>query len=261
MLFFISINPVTLAEEGQAGANDPRPKLPDPLTLEYLLKLDVKDHPALQRASAAIELQNANKEFAVADYGFRANLLLEARAIEPNRIAYDQDQNDSQAHLYLNKRLYDFGKTSAAEDAAVAEIEGSELLYVNAYNQHRIAILSRFFAVLLADLTYDRDNEAMSIGYVRFDRGRHRNNLGQLSDVELLKLENQFQLLRRAYYKSQAERRNSRSRLANVVNRPGELVTDLVVPELQVPLGDIPEVEELQKNAMANNPVIKALRL
>lgn len=261
LLFFISMIPDILADEGQAGVSDPKPKLPDPLTLEYLFDLDVKDHPVLQRASAAIELQNANKEFAVSDYGFEANLLLEARAIEPNRIAFDQDQNDSQAHLYLSKRLYDFGKTSAAEDAAVADIEGSEFLYVNAYNQHRIAILSRFFAVLLADLTYDRDNEAMSIGYVRFDRGRHRNNLGQVSDVELLKLENRFQLLRRAYYKSQAERRNSRSRLANVVNRPGELVTDLVEPQLQVPLGDIPDVAELQKSAMANNPVIKALRL
>ena len=261
LLLFILLIPVSFAEDTQPDVSDSQPKLPDPLTLNYLLELDVKDHPALQRASAAIELQNANKEFAVSDYGFTANLLLEARAIEPNRIAFDQDQNDSQVHLYLNKRLYDFGKTSAAEDAAVADIEGSELLYVNAYNQHRIAIMSRFFAVLLADLTYDRDNEAMSIGYVRFDRGRHRNNLGQLSDVELLKLENRFQRLRRAYYNSQAERRNSRSRLANIVNRPGELVSDLVKPELYVPLGEIPDVEVLQKEAMANNPVIKALRL
>lgn len=255
--FFLNAN----AEETQPGASDPKAKLPDPLALEYLLQLDVDDHPTLQRANAAIELQNANKEFAVSDYGFTANLLLEARAIEPNRIAFDQDQNDSQVHLYLSKRLYDFGKTSAAEDAAVADIEGSELLYINAYNQHRISIMSRFFSVLLADITYDRDNEAMSIGYVRFDRGRHRNSLGQMSDVELLKLENRFQLLRRAYYKSQAERRNSRSRLANVVNRPGELVAELIEPKLHVPLGEIPDVEELQKNAMANNPVVKALRL
>ena len=249
------------AEEIQPGASDAKAKLPEPLTLVYLLELDVKDHPALQRASAAIELQNANKELALSDYEFTANLLLEARAIEPNAIAYDQDQNDSQAHLYLSKRLYDFGKTSAAEDAAVADIEGSELLYVNSYNQHRIAIMSRFFSVLLADITYDRDNEAMSIGYVRYDRGRQRNKLGQVSDVELLKLENRFQLLRRAYFKSQAEQRNSRSRLANAVNRPGELVTDLVEPKLHVPLGDTPDVAELQKNAMANNPVVKALRL
>ena len=261
LLLLALLMPVSVAEEIQTNSGETKQKLPDPLALEYLLDLDVNDHPILQRASAAIELQNANKEFAVSDYGFTANLLLEARAIEPNRIAFDQDQNDSQIHLYLNKRLYDFGKTSAAEDAAVADVEGSELLYVNAYTQHRIAIMSRFFAVLLADLTYDRDNEAMSIGYVRFDRGRHRNNLGQMSDVELLKLENRFQLLRRAYYKSQAERRNSRSRLANIVNRPGELVSNLVIPELQVPLGNIPELEKLQKNAIANNPVIKALRL
>ena len=177
LLLLALLMPVSVAEEIQTNSGETKQKLPDPLALEYLLDLDVNDHPILQRASAAIELQNANKEFAVSDYGFTANLLLEARAIEPNRIAFDQDQNDSQIHLYLNKRLYDFGKTSAAEDAAVADVEGSELLYVNAYTQHRIAIMSRFFAVLLADLTYDRDNEAMSIGYVRFDRGRHRQYL------------------------------------------------------------------------------------
>ena len=261
LLLLIHIIPGVFAQQNQTSNNDPELKLPDPLSLKYLLELDVEDHPALQRASAAVQLQNANKELALSDYEFTANLLLEARIIEPNRIAFDQDQNDSQAHLYLRKRLYDFGKTSAAEDAAVADIEGSELLYVNAYNQHRIAIMSRFFAVLIADLTYDRDNEAMSIGYVQFDRGRHRNNLGQMSDVELLKLENNFQLLRRAYYRSQAEQRNTRARLANIVNRPGELVSELVKPKLNVPLGEIPDVEELQEKAMTNNPVINALRL
>jgi outer membrane protein TolC len=114
---------------------------------------------------------------------------------------------------------------------------------------------------LLADLRYARDNEAMSIGYVAFDRGRHRNNLGQMSDVELLKLENQFQVQRRAYFSSQADQRNTRSRLANIIDRPGELVSNLAEPVLHVPLAEMPEFEELQSRAMASNPVLKALRL
>ncbi len=264
VFFFIALaassTSLVYAEDTPPGEIS-KPALPEPLNLEFLLQLDVSGHPALQRANANIELQKANREFADSNYDFTANLQLEARAIEPNRIAFDQSSNDSQAHLYVSKRLYDFGRTNAAEEAAMADVEGSELLYTDALNRHRIDILSHFFAVLLADILYARDNEAMSIGYVQFDRARQRNNLGQVSDVELLKLENQFQVLRRAYYNSQAEQRNSRSRLANIIDRPGELVSALAEPELRVPLAELPEYEQLLERALANNPVLKALRL
>ncbi|WP_455208557.1 TolC family protein [Kaarinaea lacus] len=249
------------AEEPSPQSEIAKPKLPEPLTLEYLLNLDVDGHPALQRANASVELQRANKELAESNYDFSANLLLDARVIEPSRIAYDQSSNDSQAHLIITKRLYDFGRTNAAEEAALADIEGSELLYTDALNRHRIEIMSHFFAVLLADLRYTRDNEAMSTGYVQFDRGRQRNRLGQLSDVELLKLQNRFQVMRRDYFNSQAAQRNTRSRLANIIDRPGELAANLVEPVLQVPLDKLPEVEELQTRALANNPVLNAMRL
>lgn len=101
----------------------------------------------------------------------------------------------------------------------------------------------------------------MATSYVQFDRARQRNKLGQVSDVELLKLENQFQVVRRAYFNSQAEQRNTRARLANVINRPGELVSTLAEPDLRVPLGEIPEYDELWERTQANNPVLKALRL
>lgn len=260
-VLFLLVSPLAFAEEA-APQNEPgKLRLPDPLTLEFVLNLDVTGHPSLQRASASVELNKANQTLAESNYDFTANLLLEGRAVEPNPIVADQGNDDSQAHMIIAKRLYDFGRTSAAEEAALADAEGSELLYADAANRHRIEIISHFFAVLLADLRFTRDNEAMSIGYVQYDRGRHRNNLGQLSDVELLKLENRFQLQRRDYFKSQAEQRNARSRLANMIDRPGELVSHLAEPALHVPLGDVPDFEELQSRALASNPVLKALRL
>ncbi|WP_455222408.1 TolC family protein [Kaarinaea lacus] len=260
-LLFASLLSFAYAEDPPPSGEASKPALPEPLSLEFVLGLDVSGHPALQRANASVELQKANKEAAESNYDFTANLLLEARAIEPNRIAYDQSSNDSQAHLYVSKRLYDFGRTNAAEEAALADVEGSELLYTDALNRHRIEIMSAYFAVLLADIRYARDNEAMSIDYVQFDRARQRNKLGQVSDVELLKLQNRFQMQRRVYYNSQAEQRNTRSRLANIIDRPGELVASLVEPQLRVPLGSIPEYEELRERALTNNPVLKALRL
>lgn len=260
-LLLAFIAPFAYADDPPLSGDASKPALPEPLSLEFLLGLDVSGHPALQRATATVEMQKANKEAAESNYDFSANLLLEARVIEPSRIAFDQSSNDSQAHLYVSKRLYDFGRTNAAEEAALADVEGSELLYADAFNRHRIEIMSSFFAVLLADLRYTRDNEAMSIGYVQYDRARQRNSLGQVSDVELLKLQNRFQVMRRTYFLSQAEQRNTRSRLANVVDRPGELVATLVQPTLRVPLAEIPEYEQLQERALANNPVLNALRL
>ena len=260
-ILLLLVIPIATAAQAPAGETQGSKPLPDPLTLQFALTLDVQDHPQLQRANAVIELKQADKTLAESYDDFTVDLELEGRRIEPNPIAYDQDDNDSQAHLFLRKPLYDFGRSGAAEDAALADLQGSELLYTDAVNKRQIAIMARFFDVLLADLTYARDNEAMSIGYVQYDRGRERNKLGQMSDVKLLELQNNFQLLRRAYYKSQAEQRNSRSRLANALNRPGELVSNLVAPELWIPLGDLPDVSELQQRAMENNPQVQALKL
>jgi outer membrane protein TolC len=252
----------TFADQPSASSNAPsQVKLPDPLSLRFALELDVGEHPQLQRAQADVERKQAEKLRAGSYDDFTAGLQLEARQIDPSPLAPDQDENDSQAHLYLRKPLYDFGRSSAADEAAAADLQGSQWLYTDAVNQRKIVIMSRFFEVLLADLTYARDNEAMSIGYVRFDRGRTRNKLGQLSDVKLLELQNTYQRLRRNYYQSQAEQRNARSRLANALNRPGELVSNLITPDLQVPLDKLPDVSELQQQAIDNNPLIKAMRL
>lgn len=249
------------AAQTALGTSSATAKLPDPLTLPFALSLDIRDHPQLQRAGAEIEAKQADKALAESYNDFSADLELEARRIEPNPIAYDQDANDSQAHLYIRRQLYDFGRSGAARDAALADLQGSELLYSDAENQRRIAIMARYFDVLLADLAYARDNEAMSTSYVQYDRGRKRNKLGQMSDVKLLELENNFQLLRRAYFNSQAQQRNSRARLANALNRPGQLVSNLEMPELSLPLDSLPDFSELEQRAMDHNPRLQAVRL
>ena len=116
-----------------------------------------------------------------------------------------------------------------------------------------------FFNVLLADLQFIRDNEAMSIAYINYDRTQMRSELGQRSDIELLEAQSNYQQVRRQVYSSQALQRSTRARLANILNRPGELVADIVEPKLTDHQRKIPEVEPLQQEALANNPVLKAL--
>jgi outer membrane protein TolC len=163
--------------------------------------------------------------------------------------------------LIAQKRLYDFGRTSNAEDAALADIQGSKWLYEDVKNQYYLAIMESYFNVLLADLKYIRDNEAMSIAFIDFDRMQDRNELGQRSDIEVLEAESEYQSVRRRLYASQRLQRSTRSHLANVLNRPGELVADVTEPQLTYGDREVPQqVETLQKEALAKNPVLQALR-
>ena len=234
--------------------------LPTPLSLDAAMQSVDQTHPDLIVAQSQIELSNANLLHADSAYGFRAFILGEGRYIEPSPIALDQSQNDSQISLVAQMRLYDFGRTANTEKAAMAEIKSSEWLYKNAVNQYRIAVLESFFNVLLADLQFIRDNEEMSIVYINFDRTQMRNELGQRSDIDLLESQSGYQKVRRKVYASRSMQRSTRSQLANILNRPGELVADIIEPELPVVNRPIPEVEPLQEKALKDNPVLVALR-
>jgi outer membrane protein TolC len=244
------------ATESQSNATS----LPSPLTLDAAMQAVDETHPDLIVAQARVKLSNAKLLQADSEYGFRAFILGEARYIQPSRIALDQSQNDSRVSLVAQKRLYDFGRTANAEDAALADIESSEWLYKNALNQYRISVMERFFDVLLADLQYIRDNEAMSIAFIDYDRTQMRNELGQRSDIELYEAQSVYQKVRRQLYNSRSMQRNTRSQLANVLNRPGDLVADIMEPKLPDIDRPIPEVEPLQQKALADNPVLIALR-
>jgi outer membrane protein TolC len=173
----------------------------------------------------------------------------------------DQGNDDSQAHLVLRKRLYDFGRSANAAEAAGLDSEGSRLLYEDALNQQRINIMLRYFDVLLADMRFIRNNEHMSIAYVQLDRARKRQELGQRSDIEILELEQVYQEVRRNLYSARADQRRMRARLANAINRPGELSADVAEPDLPMLKRQIPEVEDLQKEAIDFNPALRALQL
>ncbi len=89
---------------------------------------------------------------------------------------------------------------------------------------------SCFFEVLLADMEYDRDSEATAVAYTRYDRLRDRNELGQVSDIEVLQAASEYRLVRRERAVSQGRQRTRRALLAEVLNRPGVLPDTLVEP-------------------------------
>jgi outer membrane protein TolC len=120
--------------------------------------------------------------------------------------------------------------------------------------------MRRFFDVILADLRFARDNEAMAGAFIDADRARDRHELGKLSDVDLLKFEADYQEALRLRMHSQTDQRAARARLAIAMGRPGELVANLVRPPSPDEGSPLPEYDGLLDEVMQGNPQLRALR-
>ncbi len=233
--------------------------LPDPLSLEAALQAG-GEHPSLALSQARLAQLEAEADQVMAQDAVDVGATLEARMIDPSDIAVDQSNNDSRATIFARKRLYDFGHTAALEAAAATSVEAGQWRSGAALQRHRIAIMQEFFNVLLADLEFARDNEAMAVAYVQADRSRDRNELGQVSEPDLLQQETVFQQYRMRRSRSQARQRSTRALLAQLLDRPDQLPSSLVAPDLSANDRPLPEYESLVAATLAANPVILALR-
>lgn len=234
--------------------------LPEPLTLEYALSLSQNDHPDNLLAKAQLDVAIAEKGSVAGSTGIQTKLQGQLRWVEPAANSFSKKTVDNFIGLSASKRLYDSGYSKARIASATATVDNFQWRLQNQQANRRVTIMQSFFNVILADLAYARDNELMAVAYVLFDRVKDRNKLGQVADVELLKAENDYHVARSARYASDVKRRASRSTLANQLGVPGQLSSNLVRPELQMHKRHLPEIEQLQKLALENNFVIKALR-
>jgi outer membrane protein TolC len=233
--------------------------LPSPLTLEQALALADEPHPDLALATAELQAAEARRALVDARDGSRLDLQATASLIEPSELAADSSRNDSWASLRLSKQLYDFGFTKHSLSAARAEHESRRWELLNTSQQRRLDIMESFFAVLLADLEYARDNEAMSIAFIRFDRATNRHELGQVSDIALLDLEQAYQQSRLRVTASQQRQRTTRSLLALSLNRPRDLPAELE-PPVEAPDLKSEEFETLLQRILESNPTLLALQ-
>lgn len=239
------------------GAEEP---LPQPLTLEHALSMAEAQQPELQRARAAITASRAEKRLAEARTGVDVTLEGRRRWIDPPDIAPDQSNEDHKTSLFVRKNLYDFGRSRAYRESAEEALQASRLHYASAVRERRVAIMEAFFDVLLADLAFARDNEEMAVVFVNLDRLRDRHELGQVSDIALFESEADFQEIRRRRAASEALQRATRARLAILLDRPGQLPSELAVPELPRLDRELPPYETLLEKALSDNPRIRALR-
>ena len=234
--------------------------LPQPLRLEAALAAIDASHPSLLRARALREQaeQTLEGERATGDVTFDA--ILDARWIDPNDNTPDDSNNDSRALLVARKLLSDFGHTTHRVAASQREAEITRIEEELAHAHHRFAVMQRYFDVLLADLAFARDNEAMASAFVTLNRARNRSELGQVSDIDLFQLEAAYQTARAQRLRAQQAQRRSRAELGEALNRPDQAPAQVLGPALPLNLPALPELGQLLETIDRESPEIAIRR-
>ncbi len=248
-----------LLATGAAVAAEQQP-LPEPLSLDDALAFSRTDTPVLEMALARRDERAAALLEAEAVSGIRLDAVGRLRAVRPAYVSPDRDSNDSSASLALRKRLYDFGYSASREKAARLAGDGGEWRLLQARQQARLEVMRSFFDVILADLQFARDNEAMAGAFITADRAADRHELKRLSDVELLRVQALYEEALQARSESESLQRAARSQLAIAMGRPEDLVSNLVRPAAPDVTVERAEYDQLWADVLENNPELKALR-
>lgn len=131
--------------------------------------------------------------------------------------------------------------------------------FLSPAQQAQLLVLRRFFDVALADKAAARDNEAMAIAFIDFDRASTRMELGQTSELEVAELETEYQKVRTATFASQAMQRSARSLLAIAMNQPRAFIEEVRLPDMSALMNwEKPANEqEFYETIQNNNAVLR----
>jgi outer membrane protein TolC len=229
-----------------------------PLSLDEALAHAGRPHPDLGVAQAQVELARAEHLLAESQNDFR--LTLEAGLRSGRNSLSNGFEADHLARLNARKTLWDSGRTRLAGEAAQIEIAGRDGQLLDTLAQRRLALMTRFFDVLVTDLRYAADNEFSAVAYVSWDNARDRQQLGEMSSAQLAEYEARYQESRLLRNDTLRQAREKRALLAAAMNRPGELPSELSDPEIKGNDRPLPEFDDLLAAMRETNPRLQAQR-
>lgn len=227
------------------------------LTLEAALAAADAPHPELDRALARQAGARAEAQLAESLNDFRVTLDASLRS-GANQIYDNRFHPDHFVRLNARKTLWDAGRQEPARLAAGQESAARDLQLLDVRAQRRIALMARYFDVLLADLRDAADTEFLAVAYVNWDNARERQALGQMAQWELAELENRYMDARTRRNDVRRGLREKRMLLAGAMNRPGIVQEDLADPKLPGNARKVPELADLLDRVMARNPRLLA---
>ena len=240
--------------ENQNQASQVKPlTLPNPLTLPQLLTDFSALSPSIKMQKA--QLGSANAELNFNQVGNNLEFNIEGRL--GRREFAEENLPHNLLALHVGKVIYDFGRNDNQFESDSFKLEQAEVGLQNAENRQRLEVAKSYFNVLLADFQFRIDNEAMAIDFINFDKVTDRHAIGQLSDVDLLEAEHNYEksLLQRS--QSEQAQLKTRVALANTLGMPNARPDELKFPGLKTfDKRDLKEVslEQLQSYVLENNP-------
>ncbi|MBK5930760.1 hypothetical protein CCR82_09565 [Halochromatium salexigens] len=225
------------------NADEAPAEVPDPLSLEQALGF-AETHPRVTAAA-----RNAVADGNSTDHNGAADAT-GTRSSPAMRFDLPRAQP-----LYLGCHSLAF--SGARGNDAERDVSWSGLL--GRVAAQRLEIMQRFFDVLLADLSFARDNEAMAVAFIQFDRAEARQELGQFSPLRTAELQADYQRIRRQRAASEAAQRVTRALLATALGHPTSLPRQLITPTLEPAQAEPPELDAIVATALENNPGLRAL--
>jgi len=233
--------------------------LPEPLSLEAALTLSALT-PAQQAQMANESLAQAQLSGVEASDDATIDFRARARWIDPSYKSTDSSHNDSSASITVRKELYDFGQSEAELASSQQSAEAQAFETQRQKQLAQLAVMRAFYDVVLSDLAFARDNEWMAIAYIQADRAKQRNEMGQVNDVDMLALEAISQEVRRRRFESESRQRLTRAQLAIAMGRPGDLVSTVARPSVELPKEDPEDFDAYWNDVLKNNLQLKRLR-
>ncbi len=222
---------LVMAISRTAGASEP---LPNPLPLATALA--AAQNPAhFDLVSLDQQLDTLRAELGIqqGQNGFSLDLKARLREVGTSNFALPGDEDgDNAASLILFKPIYDFGLQNSRERALLLRLEALELQKRLKTEQRRIEIMQRYFDVLNADNVFLAANEALAIGFNRWDDAVQDYELGLVAEIEVLRLQSEYEAIRQQRYAAQQQQRLTRAILAEAMGYSAQLPSDLEAPDL-----------------------------
>ena len=228
--------------------------LPEPLTLDAALNnaqnprhfelLEIDER--LRALDAELGIEQSNNDF-------RLDLTGRIRQVGLNDIAeeldIDEDGGDSAASLVLSKPIYDFGLQDSMESSLGLQHQALELQKQLLVERRRLAIMQKYFDVLNADNQFISENEALAMGFIHYDNAVQDQELGLVPEIEVLRLQSEYEVIRQKRYLAEQRQRLTRSILAEAMGYPQQLSSSLEAPEINTDRAIPDDVQALVKRA------------
>ncbi|MCP4388940.1 MAG: TolC family protein [Gammaproteobacteria bacterium] len=230
--------------------------LPEPLTFEAALNTASNPtHFELLQIEQQLQALRAELGIKQGEYGFSVDFIGRFREVGTSDYALPgDDDGDNAASLIVSKPLYDFGLQNSRESYLTLQLQALEYQKQMQIERRRLAIMEKYFAVLNADNDFISENEALAIGFIRYDNAVEDQELGLVSEIEVLRLQSEYELIRQKRSLAVHQQRLTRTILAEAMGYPDQLSSDLEIPRIDTQRKMPDNLEAMVTRALTHSP-------